>query len=290
MFGIDDIAISSAFGAANLVGNLYATDVNSNMMRTNLDFQAQQSGSVYQRGVRDLEAAGLNPMLAYTKGDPAAGGAGFAGAINPMQGTEKGVETALAMRTNSAQVANLEANSEKAKAEAAESLARAKTYDPSIQLTLAQTQLTQANIGKVAQDIQESIAKMSNLAAQTTREYASASNIVQQTTNLREQVPQIRATVNQLQSIARLNDAQVQEVFSKTALNATQIEELRQKIQAALPSLQRNLMELERQSQQLAMPGKEQQAGVQSTAAGYIGAMLRELLPFNSIFANISRR
>jgi len=42
--------------------------------REQMDFQAEQTGSSYQRGVADMKAAGLNPMLAYSQGGAASGG------------------------------------------------------------------------------------------------------------------------------------------------------------------------------------------------------------------------
>lgn len=41
---------------------------NAEQAALNRQFQADQSNTVWQRGVRDMQAAGLNPMLAYSQG------------------------------------------------------------------------------------------------------------------------------------------------------------------------------------------------------------------------------
>lgn len=93
--GAADVALGSSAQASQNRTNLQiATDTTSANMaeaQRNRDFQAEQvqqaqaynttmSNSAYQRAVKDMEAAGLNPMLAYTQGgastptSPTAGG------------------------------------------------------------------------------------------------------------------------------------------------------------------------------------------------------------------------
>ncbi|QXP08641.1 MAG: DNA pilot protein [Arizlama microvirus] len=111
--------------ALNYLGQKNTNVANAQQAQAQMDFQAQQTSTAYQRGTADMKAAGLNPMLAYSQGGAQSG----AGAQATM-GNELGAgansalsaaQTIQEMRKRSAEMDQLYAQTDLTKAQAAQS-------------------------------------------------------------------------------------------------------------------------------------------------------------------------
>ncbi|WNK13761.1 MAG: DNA pilot protein [Microvirus sp.] len=79
-----DNAIGIGTAGLSYLGGVRANNANAKQAQNQMDFQAQQTGTAYQRATADMQAAGLNPMLAYSQGGASSGSGAQADIGNPV--------------------------------------------------------------------------------------------------------------------------------------------------------------------------------------------------------------
>lgn len=214
-----------------------------------LDAQTNLSNTAWQRGVADMSAAGINPMLAVQQGPASTPN------VHKMQNpTPPGVSSSVQMQT-AAQVRNLDAQSEKAHAEAESIREGIPTHGMERELKGHQS-------AEIRQRIAESIFRVDKIIEETNVHAATAANVRQQTANLEEAITQIKATVELLKS---------------------QSGEIGQRVKENLPKIEADLRKLEVIFREMERPGRQQTSDYQQTGAGQvlqsIGNALKQLSP-----------
>lgn len=142
-------------------------------------FSAQQYATRYQTTVKDLQAAGLNPMLAYGQG---AGSAPSSAAPAPTFNKYAGAAQELSTGTQKALAAsNMALQNELTDAQVTESISRTGVNDEERKLKDAQTKLAILQSGKVPHEIKQLISQtlLNDANRSATGAYESASRLDQ---------------------------------------------------------------------------------------------------------------
>lgn len=104
-----------------VIGYLGQRETNKDQIQLGQDqmsFQERMSGTAYQRAVQDMQAAGLNPMLAYSQGGASAPMGSMPTVQNPVAAGVNSAQAAIQMSQALAQVENIAADTDVKKATA----------------------------------------------------------------------------------------------------------------------------------------------------------------------------
>jgi len=181
MFGIDDAAAATLLvGGLGYLGQQDTNTANQANAQAQMDFQERMSNTAYQRQVKDMESAGLNPMLAYMKGGGASTPAGaMATYSSPVSGAAQAATSAQIPST----IRSTQATAK-------------QTGAQTEYLTGSQTELTNQQINNLKTENDKAKAVIDNLRV----EYQ---NLVKQGLNLTDVGNQIRKNIDVMSSQIR---------------------------------------------------------------------------------------
>lgn len=171
---VGDLGSAAIGGGLSFLGQSSANSSNQQMAANQMAFQERMDNTKYQRTVKDLQAAGLNPMMAYgNMGAGSPSGALGVGAQNTMAGFGNAIANIKPSEISKrgAETANLREQNDLINATTAKEAATAKNLEQQ-----TKTNAVQELVNAEQLNVQRAQARASNASA--ARDIAQAKSII----------------------------------------------------------------------------------------------------------------